>query len=184
MADYRSTDDATIPRGIRNNNPGNITPGDQWQGMVGNDGTFLIFADMSWGLRALARSLTTMINKGFNTINQLIPEWSATDQQQYIMNVAAATGIPPNDLLTPDPVTLHDLMKAIVEQENGATQADTYISDADIDQGISMASGTLATLPAAAVVYAEANPGTALVAVAGLALLIYMLTRDEKPAYS
>ncbi len=182
--DYRQTTDATIPRGIRNNNPGNIKIGDQWQGMTGNDGTFLIFADTTWGIRAMARSLTTMIGRGLNTINQLIPEWSATDQQKYITNVAAATGISPVELLTPDPVTLHDLIRAMIDQENGQAQADTYISDADIDQGVSMAAGNLQTLPAAAMIYAQANPGTALVTVAGIALALYLLFGDERPSQS
>jgi hypothetical protein len=184
MADYRSSTDQTIPRGIRNNNPGNIKKGEQWQGASGDDGTFVIFADTSWGLRAIARALTTMIGQGYNTIQTLIPQWSATDQQAYINNVAAGSGIGPADILTPDQVTLQDLIRQIVDQENGQTQGETYVSDADIANGISMAQGTLTTLPAAAVVYATANPGTALVAVAvaGLFLALYLLSGDEKPS--
>lgn len=174
----------TVPRGIRNNNPGNIKPqaGVSWQGATGDDGTFLIFADMSWGLRALARALTTMIGKGYNTISALIPEWSATDQQSYITNVATGTGIPPSELLQADQPTLHDLMRAIVEQENGQGQADTYISDADIDQGISMSQGSLQTLPAAAVVYVQYNPGKALLVATAIALGLYFLFGDEEPS--
>jgi hypothetical protein len=158
MADYRTSDPQTTPRGIRNNNPGNIAIGDSWQGMVGNDGTFIIFADTTWGVRAIARSLTTMIGKGYNTIQTLIPQWSATDQAAYIANVSAYTGIPVNQLLETDQTTLHDLIRAIIDQEDTEALSDQYISDADIDAGISMAGNAAASLPAAAVVYAQANP--------------------------
>jgi hypothetical protein len=43
--DFRQDPDAQPYRGIRNNNPGNIEKGIAWQGAVGDDGTFIIFAD-------------------------------------------------------------------------------------------------------------------------------------------
>lgn len=185
MADYRNADPTNpLPRGLRNNNPGNIKMGDNWQGAVGNDGTFLIFADTIWGLRAIARSLTNMIGKGLVTIQQLISTWSATDQQAYINNVSAATGIPASQMITADPATLHGIIRGIVNQENGDVYGDTYISDADIDQGISMAAGGLSTLPQAALVYAEANPAAALMIAATAAITLYYLFGDnEKPVY-
>ncbi len=181
---YAATSDPTIPRGIRDNNPGNIKTGDNWQGMTGVDGPFIVFADTTWGLRAIARALTTMIGKGYNTIETLIPQWSATDQQAYVNNVSAGTGIPPNDPLTPDPTTLHDLIREIVNQENGQSASLNYVSDQDIDQGIAMASSSLATIPQAAIIYATANPAQALMILLTIGVTAYYLFGDnERPAY-
>ena len=45
-------------RGIRNNNPGNIRVSkDQWEGMTGDDGAFVIFDSPESGVRALAKNL-------------------------------------------------------------------------------------------------------------------------------
>lgn len=178
--DYRTLDPATTPRGIRNNNPGNLKPTDNWQGAVGNDGTFIIFADSVWGLRAIARAITTMIGKGYNTIATLIPEWSATDQQAYINNVATATGIAPTDPLQPDQATLHGIVRAIVDQENGSVPGETYVSDEDIDTGINMAQSGLSTLPAAAIVYAQANPAEVIMIALITGITLYYLFGDNK----
>lgn len=158
-SDYRTNPPAGAPPGIRNNNPGNIKTGDNWQGMVGNDGTFIIFADMGWGVRAIGTSLVNMINKGYNTITLLISEWSATDQAAYIANVAAATTIDPNDQLGTDPDTIQSLIQAIVNQENGIYAQ--YVTAADIQAGMGlMGSGLLSAVQSVAVQAAN-DPSTA-----------------------
>ena len=49
------------PRGIRNNNPGNLDKGAPWQGLVNNSSEprFCTFKDPVWGIRALAVTLIT-----------------------------------------------------------------------------------------------------------------------------
>lgn len=146
--DYRSQ--TSLPRGIRNNNPGNIKTGIMWQGAAGDDGTFIIFADDTWGLRAMATDLSNKISKdGLNTINLIISAYappSENDTQSYIDAVSSDTGFGPDDVLTLDQPTLHALIRAIVNHENGADASAQYISDADIDTGISMVSGSISQL--------------------------------------
>lgn len=168
-----------LPRGLRNNNPGNIKVGDSWQGAVGSDGTFIIFQDTTWGLRAIGRALTNMIGKGYDTIATLIPQWSATDQAAYVANVAAATGLDPSVQLGTDPDTLGGIIRAICNQENGANLSAQYISDADIAQGISMIGLSVQTVAAAAAVEVQSNPLPYIGAAVLLGILIWQLSKNR-----
>jgi hypothetical protein len=144
-----------LPRGIRNNNPGNIKDdGTAWQGVTGNDGTFYIFQDDTWGIRALSTDLANKILEGNNTITEIISIYappSENDTASYIASVAADTSLDPNQVLTADQGTLHALIRAIMNHENGDA-ASALIPDADIDQGISMMNPSiLQTLQAAGI---------------------------------
>ncbi len=174
--DYRSRSD--LPRGIRNNNPGNIKDdGTTWQGMAGSDGLFVIFADMSWGTRAMGTALTNMIRKGYNTVGTLIPQWSATDQAAYVANVAGRMGISPGDTLTTDVPTLSALMRAMITQENG--DAGAYVTDDDIAEGIAKMNNTLLSILQAGVSAAQENPTSAATVLIGAAVLFYLLFRKK-----
>lgn len=178
--DYRNSTIPGLTRGIRNNNPGNIAIKDNWQGMVGNDGTFLIFADMSWGVRAIGISLINMIGKGYNTISTLIPQWSATDQSAYISNVAAYTTIDPDMQLGTDPDTIQSIVQAIINQENG--EFAQYVTADDIAAGMSLInSGSLMTAVQSVAVQATNDPTTAIpylaAAVAGFFFLRWILRK-------
>jgi hypothetical protein len=172
--DYRNQ--PSLPRGMRNNNPGNITIGDNWQGMVGNDGTFLIFADMSWGIRALGTSLINMINKGYNTIQTLIPQWSATDQAAYIANVSAYTGLDPAEQLGTDNDTISGLIIAISNQENGQAITTQYLTAADLSAGLNLINSNLISTAAQSVAVQVANdPSMAVFTVAAALAVIWII---------
>lgn len=178
--DYRNSTIPGLTRGIRNNNPGNIAIKDNWQGMVGNDGTFIIFADMSWGIRAIGISLTNMINGGADTIATLIPQWSATDQAAYVANVAASTSIDPNTQLGTDADTISSLIQAIVNQENGDFAQ--YVTPADLAAGMALInSGSLMTVAQSVAVQAVNDPSTAIMygiaAIAGFLVLRYLFKK-------
>lgn len=181
--DYRNSAIVGLDRGIRNNNPGNIAlkvPPDNWQGMVGNDGTFLIFADMSWGVRAIGKSLMTMIGQGYDTIATLIPQWSATDQVAYVANVAAYTTIDPSTQLGTDPDTIQSLIQAIVNQENG-NQA-SYVTADDIAAGMALInSNIVSTVVQSVTAQAINDPTTAIMygvgAIAGFLILRYIFKK-------
>lgn len=181
--DYRAVTAAQPYRGIRNNNPGNIKTGISWQGAVGDDGTFIIFADDTWGLRALARDLTTKINKdGLDTITAIITDYappSENDTATYIADVATDSGIGANDVLGTDNDTLHSLIRAIVNHEEGSGPSAQFISDADIDTGISMA-GDPTTVFQAAVITATAYPIPTALGVAGSVVLLWALFGKRK----
>lgn len=68
------------PRGLRNNNPGNIRiTKDKWQGLspVQNDSSFFQFTEIKWGYRALIRTLQNYRRKhGCQTIADFIRRWA------------------------------------------------------------------------------------------------------------
>jgi hypothetical protein len=112
-------------RGIRNNNPGNIRVSkDQWEGMTGDDGAFVIFDSPESGVRALGKNLLSYGRQGYDSIEKIINRWAPpneNDTQAYIDSVVAATGIPATqslDLSNPD--TLSSLAQAISFHETGS----------------------------------------------------------------
>lgn len=177
--DFRSQQNL-LP-GLRNNNPGNIKTGQGWKGVVGNDGTFDIFSDDTWGLRALAMDLTAKMNRGLNTIASIISAYAPpgdNDTPSYISAVSRDTGIDPNELVQ-SPNDLPALMRAIVSHENG--DQGSLISDADISQGIAMMGngpGVLVQSAVDAVVNNTDNAGVILGG--GVVLLLILLFRKGK----
>lgn len=126
---------AVLPRGLRNNNPGNIKhdPRNNWLGQIGVDpGGFVIFSSMDYGLRAMARVLRSKMARGLTTIATIIPDYSATDQAAYIRNVSHWIGKAPGEELTE--ADLPSLMAAMIRQENGRE-----LGLAMIEQGIAIA---------------------------------------------
>lgn len=174
-----------LPRGIRNNNPGNIKDdGTKWQGLTGSDGTFFIFKDMGWGTRALATALVNMIGKGEDTITSLISAWapsSENDTIAYINSVSRDTGIDPGTQLGTDADTLSSLMRAIINRENGSSVSAQYISDEDIQTGLSLMNNPVLSIAQAGLVYFQVDPITALAWLATGSMAIYFFT---KPLFS
>jgi len=131
------------PIGFRNNNPGNIRPGDSWQGMTGTNGGFVVFTDMSFGIRALGTDLRTKINKGLDTISAIIYRYappSENDTGAYIESVSDDTGLSPSQKLAADRDTLRKLVRAIINHENGNNYS-ALLTDADINEGLDKMSG-------------------------------------------
>lgn len=185
--DYRSQ--TTLPRGIRNNNPGNIRyDGTRWQGRAGQDGTtdspgFVIFADMAWGSRALGLALTNMINKGADTINTLISDWappSENDTAAYIASVSSDTGLDAGTQLGTDPDTIASLIRAIANHENGNSISAQYLADTDIAAGMSLMGNPVVSAVQAAVTYVQVDPLSALGWLAAGSVLIYFFTNALK----
>lgn len=127
------------PRGIRNNNPGNIRyDGTLWQGQVGQgDGAFIIFADPEHGIRALAKVLIAYQTKhGFTTIGQMINRWAPpveNDTDAYVIAVCKACSASPNNPYTLTPSRLAALAKAIIHQENGEQPYSDDVIEAGVD---------------------------------------------------
>jgi hypothetical protein len=174
-----------LPIGLRNNNPGDFKSGIAWQGAIGSEGAFITFSDITWGLRALARDLTTKIGSdGLDTITAIISKYApATDSNDvpaYIAAVSAGSGIGPDEQLGTDGDTLHSLMRAIIDHELGASYG-AMVSDSDIDTGIAMAQGgVISTLPQAAIIAVQANPVQTGAIIAALIFIIYELAGRPK----
>lgn len=115
------------PRGIRNNNPGNIKyTGTAWLGLANppHDGTFCVFTEAKYGIRALAKVLRNYNRYyGIRTIYRIIKRFAPATENQtdaYIKSVAASTGYDPHTQLNMESnAVLVKLMKAIIKHENG-----------------------------------------------------------------
>lgn len=123
-----------LPRGLRNNNPGNIEIGEKWQGLSNKqiDTRFCTFSEMTYGCRALLKVLQTYHNKHkLNTVRAIISRWAPNNENNtvaYINSVARALGVSPVESLKFTKTTYIMLGKAIAKHENGV-EADVLITD-------------------------------------------------------
>lgn len=117
------------PRGVRNNNPGNIaslTP-TAWVGAYAiDDAGYLIFKRKIDGVRAIVINLRLYnLKHRLCTVNGIIRRWtniSDTPEQQarYVAFVASRLGVRPGQRLNMnDPLVIYRLTRAIVFYENG-----------------------------------------------------------------
>ena len=117
----------TPPRGIRNNNPGNLRrTDDPWQGLAETqtDTEFFVFQSPIYGIRALARTLIKYQDKHrLSTIRQLIGRWAPNtenDTVAYIKAVSDETGLAPDVVLDMHKYEhLKALVTAIIKHESG-----------------------------------------------------------------
>lgn len=117
----------TQPRGLRNNNPGNLRrSSDNWQGLrpVQADPEFFQFETMAYGYRALIRTLQNYRRiHGLRTIKEMIARWAPqheNDTPGYLRAVCQDLQVP--DSYVPDVDdrdTMCALAAAISRVENG-----------------------------------------------------------------
>lgn len=171
---------AKTPRGIRNNNPGNIEWGSPWQGLrpqnERTDNRFAQFTDPVFGIRALACVLITYQDKRraangskIDSIKEIIERWAPSfenNTEAYANSVAALLeGIGPDD----EVVDVHNfdhlrpIVEGIIRHENGRGPMKTensWYTAAQIEEGLRRAgvvrkapaeAKVVAALPAAAV---------------------------------
>lgn len=121
--DFRDSDN--LPRGIRNNNPGNIKCFDNWQGSIGvDDRGFCIFSNMFYGVRALLKLLHTYYFKYELTtlvaiFERYAPEEDNNDPNVYAMVVGDEMGIGIHNEFSWDLENVVSLVRGIVKVENG-----------------------------------------------------------------
>ena len=174
------------PRGIRNNNPGNIEYGRfaKSRGAAGSDGRFAKFPTPAQGIAAMYDLQRIYENdRGATTIAQRIGRWAPStenDTSAYVRTVAAAMGIDPN---TPfsinDPTLGPAFVNAVIAHENGGNPYDATVV-AGAQGGAQVAGGApdAATVPLPRVSPAQramaqsAPPGTE--AVSGSEALPYV----------
>ena len=117
----------STPRGIRNNNPGNIRyDGTAWDGLAvpPSDGEFCVFTAPEWGLHAILRIIHSYEGRGLSTVRGWITAWAppsdGNDTDAYVAAVAATVGVGPDDAVSiENPVTAYAVLGAITRQENG-----------------------------------------------------------------
>lgn len=134
------------PRGIRNNNPGNLRyyPSIAWHGQIGpDDGGYARFATMRQGVRAACIDLLAGFRQsqvsggreGENTVAEIIAEWAPSnenDTEAYVKAVCKATGFGRDYEITPTKWNLVSLLDAIFRHENGGD----FVPIADLLAGV------------------------------------------------
>lgn len=125
------------PRGIRNNNPGNIdfNPRNSWQGQLGIEigvakPRFARFDSPENGIRALGKLLINYRGKdgipgvggpGIDTVRETVSRWAPGNEnntEAYIAAVTAKLGVKANDVVNiRDMRTLRVVVGAIIAHE-------------------------------------------------------------------
>lgn len=127
-------------RGIRNNNPGNIRHGSDWQGMSVSqtDNAFVQFENPVWGIRALNRVLRTYETRyGLNTVAKIISRWAPSnenDTTSYIESVSKALDVQPNQVIDVQARAV-ELSAAIIKHENGLQPYDLATLSLGVEKG-------------------------------------------------
>lgn len=121
----------TLPRGLRNNNPGNIRiTKDKWKGLRNRqtDTAFFQFESMAWGYRALIRTLQNYRRKhGCQTIADFINRWAPEHENNttgYIQRVCREMNVHPNYIPDVDNKDTMCAFAAAISQVENATPAD------------------------------------------------------------
>jgi len=142
----------STPRGVRNNNPGNIdfNPRNAWQGQLGlevgvDKPRFARFDHPENGIRALGKLLINyrgkdglpgVGGKGIDTVLETINRWAPStenDTQAYAAAVAKRIGVRTADPINiKDSATLRGMVVSIIIHENGSNP----YAPAIIDEGV------------------------------------------------
>lgn len=116
------------PRGIRNNNPGNIRWGENWKGLdpdgKNKDKSFCVFEEPKWGIRALCKVLITYNRRyGLDTVQEIISRFAPTsenDTTAYMNHVAKLLGVRPDEQIKVcNERVMYTLITSIIQHENG-----------------------------------------------------------------
>lgn len=130
---------ANMPRGIRNNNPGNVRyTGTQWQGLSNppSDGEYCIFTDPRYGIRAMGRILNSYASRGIDSISEIIFTWAPPSENNTLAYVAHVADLLEWSETLPLPLDKRpELVAAIIKHENGINP----YSMATINEGLSWA---------------------------------------------
>lgn len=145
----------TLPRGVRNNNPGNIdyNPRNKWDGQLGLETgvakpRFARFSHAKYGIRALAKLILNYRNKagvegvgkpGIDTPYEFINRWAPSTENNtmaYAQAIAKRLGVGVRETIdVAHPLTLKQIVVGIIVHENGRNPYE----DATVDEGISLA---------------------------------------------
>lgn len=132
--------DASLPRGLRNNNPLNLSYVQGQPGVQGSDGRFGRYATPEEGIAASVRQLQMYGQRGLTTPAQIIGRWAPPGENNtgaYIAAVARNAGLDPNQPINmSDPAVMTRLVGAMGEHENGRP-----LDPAVVQRGVQMGLG-------------------------------------------
>lgn len=131
------------PRGIRNNNPGNLNFAGQSGATLetGPGGRFAVFQSMRDGVSALRRQIGLYLGRGVNTIRSIIskyaPSSDGNDENSYVNFLSKFTGKSADEKISDsDQEGMFKLIKGIINHESGSG----HVSDQDILTGMQVGS--------------------------------------------
>jgi hypothetical protein len=133
---------ANAPRGIRNNNPGNlIFTNIKWNGKLpkeqNKDRRFEMFIAPVYGVRAMIKDLKHDIEKGKNTVPLLVEEYAPrfeNNTDHYIETVCKGLKVSKRAKLLPTKNTLRLLVLSMTRVETGGN----YVSNDLFEQAYSI----------------------------------------------
>jgi hypothetical protein len=128
------------PRGIRNNNPGNIRHGSPWLGMTQYqpDSDFIKFNSPVYGIRALNKILKTYSTQHkIKTVRGVVSRWAPSnenDTESYVLSVADKLDVQPDQVID---IKNHapELTTAIIYHENGQQPYSTTVINTGVAMG-------------------------------------------------
>jgi hypothetical protein len=125
------------PRGIRNNNPGNIKyyATNNWQGKVNvaqntdaidpndNEPTFEQFTSYPYGIRAMIYLIkNSYIANGYNTLDTILDRYDPGHSNSYLQYLSTRVNIPTTQSIgVNDETAIKKLIQALARWENGQT---------------------------------------------------------------
>ncbi|WP_019573360.1 hypothetical protein [Curvibacter lanceolatus] len=137
-----------LPRGVRNNNPGNLNfVGQEGATREDGPGRFAKFESMEAGIAALVKQLRIYASRGVNTIKAIVEKYapaSENDVGAYISALTKETGLKADDKVD---LSNADVLKALVRGITNHENGKGYVSEAQITGGIRV--GAAAANPAA-----------------------------------
>lgn len=181
-----------LPRGIRNNNPGNVEHNSKnnWIGLADpvSDGRYCRFTHPQYAIRAMLwLMLTYQAKYRFKTITQIIERYAPRQDKnattEYIAHVAKRAGIKPNQAISlRDYETAVAVVTAMIEFENGI-QPQPY-PDEMIETAIGLVitksdEGSVGTVKPAVQSTEQIAVGSAAVGTGGMAGLEWLKTQVE-----
>lgn len=116
------------PRGVKNNNPGNIIKtAIKWQGEVSESEStetfFEQYTSMELGARAHFKNMLYHMNHGSDTLEKMIRVWAAGEPEgnlkEYVKFVSNEVGLAPSYKLTKDKILLVNVAWAMSKMEQG-----------------------------------------------------------------
>lgn len=138
--------DNKLPRGLRNNNPGNLNFVGQYGAKLedGPDARFAQFPSMLDGIAALDKQVGLYLKRGTNTIDKIIdiyaPKSDKNDTDAYKKYLTTFTGLSVNDKIDgSNTEQIKRLIVGIINHENGP--AASTISNDDVLRAMAMNRG-------------------------------------------
>lgn len=133
---------SSMPRGIRNNNPGNIIQSkSKWHGKLSKDQNkdrrFEMFIAPEYGVRAMIKLFQNYMGKGFNTVEKIVNRYAPSfenNTKAYVNTVCKDLKVQPQTKLLPTKNTLRLLVFSMAKVENGKS----YISPQLFEKAYSM----------------------------------------------